>query len=222
MSWENVTPETWLGALAMEEALMGGSSPTPMVTVIRILPSNNDEEEESQVGQELQQPQREEVATKEEEAAGEDGEEDEDDFFADLPQGARGLETVMPESLAPPEQKTKDGYSYYAYSYSTCTTLDDQLRRVNSTRRRYEDSAGCLKAVHLRKLGDQNLESTWMRKSTDEQGRHSTRVSSGDLESFEDAWKKTPFGIAHEQTRAGPESKSQRVFRDESPARELP
>lgn len=223
MSWQIVTPETWLGALAMEEALMGGNPLAPMVTIVRILPSNNDDEEEQSQAQE-QQPKRDEELMKEaaEEDEAEEEDEEEDDFFADLPLGARGLETVMPEGLAPPEQKTKDGYSYYAYSYSTCTTLDDQARRVNSTRRRYEDSAGRLKAVHLRKLGDKNLESTWMRSSIDEQGRHTTRVSSGDLESFEDAWKKTPFGIAHEQALAGTESKSQRVFRDKSPTRELP
>ncbi|KAL3657372.1 hypothetical protein V7S43_017691 [Phytophthora oleae] len=82
-------------------------------------------------------------------------------FFDDLPVGAKLMDTQVLEILSPPEAETKDGYSFFTCAYSTCLTADDDGRRVNSTRRRYEDSAGRLKAQHKRQIGTCEFESTW-------------------------------------------------------------
>ncbi|CAH0493544.1 unnamed protein product [Peronospora farinosa] len=143
------------------------------------------------------------------------------DFFDDLPVGAKLMDTRMPPNLSPPESKTKDDYSFFTYSYSTCLTADDNGRRVDSTRRRYEDSAGRLKAQHKRRIGTRALESTWKRASEKDDGTHEHKVSSGSVEDFEKAWKSTPFGGAEEHAKAQGVTK-QSVLPDHPEAQELP
>ncbi|EGZ29450.1 hypothetical protein PHYSODRAFT_476719 [Phytophthora sojae] len=127
----------------------------------------------------------------------------------------------MPSNLSPPDSKTKDGYSFFTYAYSTCLTADDNGRRVNSTRRRYEDSAGRVKAQHRRQIGTCALESTWKRASEQDEGTHAHKVTSGSVEDFEKAWKGTPFGVAEEHAKAHG-AKQQSELPDQPPAQELP
>lgn len=142
-------------------------------------------------------------------------------FFGDLPVGAKLMDTQMPSNLSPPDSKTKDGYSFFTYAYSTCLTADDNGRRVNSTRRRYEDSAGRVKAQHRRQIGTCALESTWKRASEQDEGTHAHKVTSGSVEDFEKAWKGTPFGVAEEHAKAHG-AKQQSELPDQPPAQELP
>lgn len=118
-----------------------------------------------------------------------------DEFFKDLPVAPRGREP----SLKQPEQEQEGTRAFSSYSYNNSSVVDDKGNRVLSTRRRYEDSTGRLKAVHERHLGDRHLKTIWNRKDKDSQGEHHTICSSGTAEDFEKLWAETPFGQAQEK-----------------------
>ena len=73
--------------------------------------------------------------------------------------------------------------------------LDDQGERVVTTRRRYEDSKGRLKALHDRRIGDKTFRTVWNKKNKDDEGTVE-KICSGEEEAFESLWKGTPFGKA--------------------------
>lgn len=215
--WELVSPFAWLDTLADEEALMGGLE-TPFPSPGRLFPPSGRPRVGRQYGRgrggprdqrpgrsqggragEPQTADRPHPTRKDESAKWADA-----DFFADLPIGSWTLATTVPKALAPPAQRSKRGdCAYYTYSYNTCATVDDNGRRVSSTRRRYEDSAGRLKAAHKRQIGDRNaLESTWTRADESAPRHHEEKVTSGSVDAFEDAWTRTPFGAAEERAKA--------------------
>ncbi|KAE9129076.1 hypothetical protein PF005_g12912 [Phytophthora fragariae] len=81
--------------------------------------------------------------------------------------------------------------------------VDDKDRRVTTTRRRYEDSTGRLKAVHEREIDGKKLRTTWSRQSKQDEGRHESICSSGSPEEFETLWQQTPFVEAQKKTVKG-------------------
>ena len=212
-----VSPFSWLDSLADEEEFMGGFDDCSPSTRILILPNRQSLQRENNPNTE----EEEEEMETEESPVAEKKESMTSNFFDDLPVGAKLMDTRMPPNLSPPESKTKDGYSFFTYSYSTCLTADDNGRRVDSTRRRYEDSAGQLKAQHKRRIGTRALESTWKRTSDKDDGTHEHKVSSGSVEDFEKAWKSTPFGSAEEHAKAQGATK-QSVLPDHPETQELP
>ncbi|KAE9218179.1 hypothetical protein PF004_g13934, partial [Phytophthora fragariae] len=72
-----------------------------------------------------------------------------------------------------------------------------------TTRRRYEDSTGRLKAVHEREIDGKKLRTTWSRQSKQDEGRHESICSSGSPEEFETLWQQTPFVEAQKKTVKG-------------------
>nr|CCA23997.1 conserved hypothetical protein [Albugo laibachii Nc14] len=80
------------------------------------------------------------------------------------------------------------------YSFSTSSILDHQGRRVKSTRRRFEDSNGRLKAIHEREIDVKKLQSSWERLNGE--AKHNLVGSEGSPEEFESSWAKTLFGEA--------------------------
>ncbi|TMW65077.1 hypothetical protein Poli38472_009244 [Pythium oligandrum] len=240
--WDLVAPLSWLGDLADEEAFFAGrdlgvGSDSTTTTTLIFLPETSAKRRRRGGRRGQQQPpqiQQTESGKKQEKPtavpeAKETRESDElkraqllnEDFFEDLPLGARQFETKVPANISPPDEKTKDGYAYYTYSYSCCATLDDEGRPVESTRRRFENSAGCLKAAHRRVMGGRSMESTWVKTSEQDQGKHDKRVSSGDTETFEKGWAHTPFGVAEQQAVQKGEKK-QTELPDAPPPQEIP
>lgn len=162
---------------------------------------------------------------------------DDDDFFRDLPVMAR-------EHLPATQHSTADGggsgdedahgRAFSSYSFSNSSVVDDKGQRVVSTRRRYEDSTGRLKAVHERQVEGKTLRTVWSRQSADDAGVHASECSSGSPEEFERLWQATPFGeaqkktITHGQQHEGegvagrddkrPESATQRIEGEEDTA----
>jgi len=222
-NWDLVSPFSWLDSLADEEEFMRGY-PTTSVLIFprpqRAEGQQRQREDEPMAGTAGQEEEEETMET-DPAAAAEELKLMTNNFFDDLPAGAKLMDTQVPANLSPPDSKTKDSYAYFTYSYSTCLTADDQGCRVNSTRRRYEDSAGRLKAQHKRQIGTCALESTWKRKSEQDEGTHESKVTSGSVEGFEEAWKGTPFGVAEEQAKAHG-AKQQSVLPDQPLAQELP
>jgi hypothetical protein len=90
--------------------------------------------------------------------------------------------------------------AFSSYSFSDSSIVDDKGRRVTSTRRRYEDSTGRLKAVHERQIEGKKLRSTWNRMGPDDEGQHEAVCSSGTADEFEALWQTTPFGEAQKKT----------------------
>ncbi|RLN57385.1 hypothetical protein BBJ28_00002701 [Nothophytophthora sp. Chile5] len=220
-NWDQVSPFSWLDSLTGEEEFMRGFD-EDFPSSHRLFPRpqrRRKQEDEPMAGVEEEEDEGGSLTA--------EGEEEKAttamsmDFFADLPVGAKLMDTQVPPNLAPPETKAKEDYAFYTYSYSTCLTEDDKGRRVNSTRRRYEDSAGRLKALHKRQIGGCAMESTWKRSSEKDEGKHENKVTVGSVESFEEAWKTTPFGVAEEQAKAHG-AKQQSVLPDQPPAKELP
>lgn len=144
---------------------------------------------------------------------------DDDDFFRDLPlSGRRAAQSEQPpqqttdatksdsdsdnqpqpstESASPSQQQPQHMFS--TYSFSNSSILDDKGRRIVSTRRRYEDSNGRLKAVHEREIEGKKMRAVWNRMHKDDEGEHETTICAGGgtPEEFEQAWKTTPFGEA--------------------------
>ncbi|KAE9286641.1 hypothetical protein PF008_g26616 [Phytophthora fragariae] len=90
--------------------------------------------------------------------------------------------------------------AFSSYSFSNSSVVDDKGRRVTSTRRRYEDSTGRLKAVHERQIEGHKLRTTWNRVSPDDEGQIEAVCSTGTPEEFETLWQQTPFGEAQKKT----------------------
>ncbi|TYZ59962.1 hypothetical protein PybrP1_002439 [[Pythium] brassicae (nom. inval.)] len=236
-TWDFVSPSSWLGSLAGEEALMSGGMDVDdfaFPTAIIYLPSADERGSSTRdeanapattatSGATAEERADESMTARNDEDEGEGA--NDGDFFADLPLGTRALETQVPADLTPPvDKKTKDGYAYFTYSYSRCATLSDDLELVSSTRRRYEDSGGRLKAVHKRRIGDRMVESTWKKQSADDtEGSHDARVSApGDSkQQFDKDWTNTPFGKAQAQAKAHGQA-HQTIYPDEPPAAEIP
>lgn len=150
---------------------------------------------------------------------------DDDDFFNDLPLRSRDNESrdakprgeEAPGETQPSPSNDKDNDSnreqgqrdsnreqeqrraFSTYSFSNSSVVDDKGRRVVSTRRRYEDSTGRLKAIHERQIDDKKVRTVWNRMSKDDAGKHDKICMNGTAEEFEQAWKATPFGEAQEQ-----------------------
>ncbi|CAI5726245.1 unnamed protein product [Peronospora destructor] len=93
--------------------------------------------------------------------------------------------------------------NFSSYSFSSSSVLDDMGRRVTTTRRRYEDSNGQLKAVHEREIDGKKLRTTWRRQNTTEEGQHESICSTGNPDEFEELWQQTPFGQAQKNTVKG-------------------
>ncbi|KAJ8556732.1 hypothetical protein ON010_g9233 [Phytophthora cinnamomi] len=171
-NWDLVSPFSWLDSLVDEEEFMRGFDDeypsTRLLIFPRQRPARQQEDEPMTGTAEQEEKEGANEEDEEEEMETEDSEQQKlmaSDFFDDLPVGAKLMDTQVPPNLSPPPSKSKDGYSFFTYAYSTCLTADDNGRRVNSTRRRYEDSAGRLKAQHRRQIGTCALESTWKRAS---------------------------------------------------------
>jgi hypothetical protein len=152
---------------------------------------------------------------------------DYDDFFSDLPvrgrrlqqqkqgdeqphhnekqgqeeeEGQQAQQQEQQPPQHPPQQHPHTAFS--TYSFSNSSVVDDKGRRVVSTRRRYEDSSGRLKALHERQIEGKTHRAVWNRLHKDDAGRHETLCSSGTTpDEFEQVWKTTPFGEAHERHR---------------------
>ncbi|KUF83093.1 hypothetical protein AM587_10006229 [Phytophthora nicotianae] len=90
--------------------------------------------------------------------------------------------------------------AFSSYTFSNSSIVDDKGRRVTSSRRRYEDSTGRLKAVHERQVEGKKLRTTWNRMGPDDDGQHETQCSSGTPDEFEALWQQTPFGEAQKKT----------------------
>ncbi|KAK1944169.1 hypothetical protein P3T76_004081 [Phytophthora citrophthora] len=153
---------------------------------------------------------------------------DDDDFFRDLPvlareqqqQPATQQQSETPVQQVPvdketvaaaaktardndPNQRTNENdlhrRAFSSYSFSNSSVLDDKGRQVTSTRRRYEDSTGRLKAVHERQVEGKTLRRTWNRSGPDDKGQHEAVCSSGSPDEFEALWQQTPFGAAQKK-----------------------
>jgi hypothetical protein len=120
---------------------------------------------------------------------------EDDDFFQDLPVAAREQQPAQSQPRAP----TEGSRAFSTYSYSNSSVVDEKGKHIVSTRRRYEDSTGRLKAVHEREVNGCTLKTIWNRKSKDEEGEHRTLCSQGSAEEFEKMWAQTPFGKAQEK-----------------------
>ena len=143
---------------------------------------------------------------------------DDDDFFVDLPVATHKYKpTVFQRSENTPEKdqqassaKTLKGeedstnHTFSSYSFSNSSVVDEKGRRVATTRRRYEDSTGRLKAVHEREIDGKKMRITWRRQGNEDDGLHESICSSGSPEEFEALWQQTPFGAAQKKSVKGP------------------
>uniref|UniRef100_K3X817 Uncharacterized protein n=1 Tax=Globisporangium ultimum (strain ATCC 200006 / CBS 805.95 / DAOM BR144) TaxID=431595 RepID=K3X817_GLOUD len=120
---------------------------------------------------------------------------EDDDFFKDLPVEQREQKPAEKQ----PEQQREGNRAFSSYSFSSSSVVDDKGRRISSTRRRYEDSNGRLKAVHEREVDRKCLKTIWNRKNRDDQGEHKILCSQGTPDEFEKVWSETPFGQAQEK-----------------------
>uniref|UniRef100_A0AAV1U6R0 Uncharacterized protein n=1 Tax=Peronospora matthiolae TaxID=2874970 RepID=A0AAV1U6R0_9STRA len=131
---------------------------------------------------------------------------DDDDFFVDLPVVAHKYKPTafQPVQNAPQQDQQvsstktlKDddpmSHSFSSYSFSNSSVVDEKGRRVATTRRRYEDSTGHLKA-------------------------HESICSSGSPEEFETLWQQTPFGAAQKTSVKGQLQAESEVDRDVTPS----
>lgn len=120
---------------------------------------------------------------------------EDDDFFKDLPVNERDQEPAA----AQPEAQREGNRAFSSYSFSNSSVVDDKGRRIVSTRRRYEDSNGRLKALHEREVDGKRLKAIWNRASRDDEGDHKTLCNKGTPEEFEKLWSQTPFGQAQDK-----------------------
>lgn len=137
---------------------------------------------------------------------------EDDDFFRDLPVTERDQEVPGTQ----PEAQRESTRAFSSYSFSNSSVVDDKGRRITSTRRRYEDSTGRLKATHEREVNGRRVKSIWTRANKDDQGEHKTICSDGDAEEFEQLWKQTPFGSAQEKKMKELETKGGEVAHGEA------
>ncbi|ETW04252.1 hypothetical protein H310_04580 [Aphanomyces invadans] len=108
---------------------------------------------------------------------------EEREFFQDIPDDYKGKEQNSKTTTLP----------YANYSYSSAYLVDNDGRRVESVRRRYEDSTGKLKAMHARDVNGRKMLAKWNRDQYSDKGTHEVKCSEGTPEEFEELWKKTPF-----------------------------
>lgn len=163
---------------------------------------------------------------------------DDDEFFSDLPvrgRGGRNNATKSSTDATHPQQDTTGAqdqqpqsehgddnkHTFSTYSFSNSSIVDDKGRRVVSTRRRYEDSTGRLKALHERQIEGQTMRAVWNRQHKGDEGQHEQICSSGTSEEFETAWKQTPFGVAHEQHAQIQPQKEQQAIKDKGDAKTM-
>ncbi|KAE9288354.1 hypothetical protein PF008_g26166 [Phytophthora fragariae] len=111
--------------------------------------------------------------------------------------------TPTSEHKTTPSNPNANCRTFSSYSFSNSSVVDDKGRRVTTTRRRYEDSTGRLKAVHEREIDGKKLRTTWNRQSKQDEGHHESICSSGSPEEFEALWQQTPFGEAQKKTVKG-------------------
>lgn len=146
-----------------------------------------------------------------------------DEFFRDLPgfdepTGEKKKKDAINEgsdtkAAEPPKQDDKQEiktdakkprHAFSTYSFSSSSVVGADGRRVASTRRRYEDSSGRLKAVHEREVGGATHRSEWSRLANGEtqgegeeaKGKHETSVAGATADEFERLWAETPFAKA--------------------------
>jgi hypothetical protein len=115
-----------------------------------------------------------------------------EEFFKDLPT----TEQQQKEESTP---ETENQRAFSSYSFSSSSVVDENGRKVMSTRRRYEDSTGRLKAEHEREVMGKRLKTVWNRKNTKDEGEHHTMCSQGSADEFEKLWSQTAFGKAQEK-----------------------
>ncbi|KAI9913216.1 hypothetical protein PsorP6_005914 [Peronosclerospora sorghi] len=116
-----------------------------------------------------------------------------EEFFKDLPTNEEQKE----KKDETPETENERAFS--SYSFSSSSVLDENGQKIMSTRRRYEDSTGRLKAEHEREMLGKRLKTVWNRKNAQDEGEHHTICSQGTAEEFEKLWSTTPFGKAQEK-----------------------
>ncbi|EGZ16622.1 hypothetical protein PHYSODRAFT_354502 [Phytophthora sojae] len=121
-----------------------------------------------------------------------------EEFFKDLPTtDQQQQQKKKKEEKAAAEEENQRAFS--SYSFSSSSVVDEEGRKVMSTRRRYEDSTGRLKAEHEREVLGKRLKTIWNRKNAQDDGEHHTICSQGTPDEFEKLWSQTAFGKAHEK-----------------------
>ncbi|TMW65647.1 hypothetical protein Poli38472_008289 [Pythium oligandrum] len=128
---------------------------------------------------------------------------DDDEFFQDLPIRRRQQAQAAHQQQQQQQASNQgDSNTFSSYSYSSSSIIDDKGQRVTSSRRRYEDSTGRLKAIHERQIGDKKVRSVWNRLDKSDTGKHETMALDGSsTEEFEKMWKETVFGAAEAKKR---------------------
>lgn len=116
-----------------------------------------------------------------------------EEFFKDLPT----TEQQKEKKDVTPETENQSAFS--SYSFSSSSVVDEEGRKVMSTRRRYEDSTGRLKAEHEREVVGKRLKTVWNRKDAKDEGEHHTICSQDTPDEFEKLWGQTAFGKAQEK-----------------------
>ena len=108
-------------------------------------------------------------------------------------------QAVNQQQQAPAQSDNTRAFS--SYSYTSSSVLDDKGQQVKSTRRRYEDSTGRLKALHERQLGDKKVRTVWQRQNKQDEGKHEVTCSGTASDEFEKLWKQTAFGSEEEKKK---------------------
>ncbi|KDO23854.1 hypothetical protein SPRG_11285 [Saprolegnia parasitica CBS 223.65] len=111
---------------------------------------------------------------------------EESEFFKDLPNDTS-------------DAISGDAQPFANYSYSSAVIVDKNGKRLASTRRRYEDSTGRLKATHTREIGDKRVLTKWNRVDHKDKGQYETVCDSGSADEFETLWATTEFGFASKE-----------------------
>jgi hypothetical protein len=180
-AWDIVRPRFWHPVASMEQSMM---------------------DFDELANQMMDEEQREQEGEKQEHRLETPSNEEEEDFFSDLPVRNQPLEetTTKSQNVQPEEdQQQNQKRTFSTYSYSSSSLVDENGKRIVSTRRRYEDSTGRLKAIHEREIAGKKLKSIWNRLSNDELGSHGMICTNGTPEDFEKIWSTTPFGKLHDQ-----------------------
>ena len=127
-----------------------------------------------------------------------------DDFFADLP-GFEEQEMETEEAAEEEEEEPALSHAYSTYSYSSSSSVGKDGKMVESTRRRYQDAAGRVKATQVRRIGDKVCTEIWNKPDESAKG---TYVNKGvKKEKFEKLWNDTEFGKATQKVLKEEEKK---------------
>ncbi|KAG7381776.1 hypothetical protein PHYPSEUDO_005658 [Phytophthora pseudosyringae] len=124
-----------------------------------------------------------------------------EEFFKDLPAEEQQQQQQQQKEKEEETPETENQRAFSSYSFSSSSVVDGQGRKVTSTRRRYEDSTGRLKAEHEREVLGKRLKTVWNRKNPKDEGEHQTMCSQGTADEFEKLWSQTTFGKAQEKKR---------------------